>query len=73
MPAPDPAAWDVWLAAHPPPDLQKLVRTQGSYSAVSRETWAQWDVACKAWETSRRDRLLGSHSWALMQPKPKKR
>lgn len=62
----DPADWDAWILTNPPPDLQAFVAQHGgSYAQISPEAWNQWDYAVTAWETARRNRLLGSNSWAI--------
>lgn len=69
---PDPADFATWLAANPPPNLQALVSRHGGYSNVPREAWEQWDYDCTAWEAARKDRLFGSHTWDIAQPKRRK-
>ena len=63
---PDVDDWQIWLALNPPPNLQALVATWGGYSNIPGSAWAEWDIAVTQWETARRDRLLGGHTWALM-------
>jgi hypothetical protein len=74
MASPDrPDDYLVWIVTNPPPDLQSFVAEHGGlYSAIPPEAWAQWDNACTAWEAARRDRLLGSHTWALPEIKQRK-
>jgi hypothetical protein len=67
---PDPADYYIWLATNPPPNLQKLVAQYGGlYANITPEAWAKWDNAVETWEAARRDRLLGSHTWAMMKGK----
>lgn len=62
-----------WIFENRPPDLQELVRQYGGrYSSITPEAWAEWDRSVDAWEAARRDRLLGSHTWALREIKPRK-
>jgi hypothetical protein len=62
-----------WLKTHPAPDMQELVALRGGYSNISPQDWIDWDAACAAWESARRDRLLGSHTWAVAEIKRRKR
>jgi len=61
-----------WLQANPAPNLQELVALRGGYDRITPQDWVDWDLACVAWEAKRRDRLLGSHTWALPEIKPRK-
>jgi hypothetical protein len=63
----DPADFATWLATNPPPNPQTLVSQYGSWSLIPAAAWAQWDAAVTAWENARRDRLLGSRTWAMME------
>jgi hypothetical protein len=38
----------------PAPDLQKLVRRQGAYSAITPQLWRRWDRANADWQARRR-------------------
>jgi hypothetical protein len=62
-----------WIRQNPPPNLGAFVAQHGGlYSAISAQAWAQWDLAVTQWECARRDRLLGTHTWALPEIKPRK-
>ena len=37
-----------------PPDLQKLVRRHGGYSAIAPQIWRKWDRANADWQARRR-------------------
>ena len=38
----------------PAPDLQKLVRRLGGYSAITPQVWRKWDRANADWQARRR-------------------
>jgi hypothetical protein len=38
----------------PAPDLQKLVRRHGGYSAITPQVWRKWDRANADWQARRR-------------------
>jgi hypothetical protein len=62
-----------WLKTNPPPNLQAFVAQHGGkYSEIPSDAWNQWDLAVTTWEAARRDRLLGSHTWAMPEIKPHK-
>lgn len=71
----DDVSWDTWVRTHPPPVLEHLLDRYGSWSRIPEHAWEEWDAACQAWEASRRDRLFGSRTWQMAEPKnrPKKR
>jgi hypothetical protein len=63
----NPADFATWLATNPTPSLQTMVAQYGSWGAIPAEAWTKWDNAVSAWENARRDRLLGSRTWAMME------
>jgi hypothetical protein len=65
----DPADFETWLATHPPPSLQNLVTTHNGWPNIPAEAWAKYVSATAQWEAARRDRLLGSRTWAMMEGK----
>jgi hypothetical protein len=69
---PDPNDYLEWLRTHPAPDLQALVALRGGYANITPQDWIDWDLACTAWDAARRDRLTGSHTWALPEIKRRK-
>ena len=46
-----------WIVSNPPPDLQKLVKEYGTYSAITEDAWRKHLAAQKDWELRRRDRF----------------
>ena len=69
----DPADFDTWLTGNPPPTLQELLDQYGTWGLIPPAAWDQWDTAYTAWESNRRDRLLGSHTWAMTEAKRKRK
>jgi len=45
-----------WVAEHPPPDLQELVRAHGCYLDIPEDAWREYIQAMKDWQQERRDR-----------------
>lgn len=68
---PEKSDWHTWVAENPPPDLQALVTTFGTYSAIPAWAWEEWDRLYDAWNKARISRLVGSGTWAIV-PKARK-
>lgn len=56
----------VWLEDNPPPDLQALAAQHGGYGNITPKAWEYYDAAMANWQARRKDRLLGSRTWADM-------
>jgi hypothetical protein len=45
-----------WLRSNPAPDLQGLVAQFGSYGAITREAWIEYEIAMTIWQARYRER-----------------
>lgn len=66
MSEPDELDFATWLQANPPPSVQELVAKHGGYQRIPPDAWAEWDHRILQWEAARKDRLLGSRTWAML-------
>jgi hypothetical protein len=48
-----------WITRNPPPNSQELVAKYGSYTAIPRQAWAEFDAARAQWEEARKLRIKG--------------
>ena len=62
-----PDDWPAWLAAHPAPDLQKLVDDWGGWEKIPAEAWARHDAAWRTWHYGRLARLTSRRTWAIIE------